>query len=231
MNDLKKCEFTILDVETTGLSSLNGDRVIEIAALKIRDNKVSGKFETFVDPQRELSYEAFLVNGITDEMLKGAPKAREILPELMAFIGDSVIVGHNVKFDLNFINNELDLVGHTKWDSHPAMDTIKMARGLIPGLPSYSLTSVARHLGIVNPQQHRAMSDVVMTHQVFDQLLHIAGEKNFSQLEELLLLFGLKHTDKQTKSMKLKAINDAIDSDGQLTVLYAGRASGATSRH
>jgi len=93
---IKDTEFTFIDVETTGLSPHGGDRVIEIAAMKVKNSKVVKKFETFVDPQRELSYGAFLVNGISDEMLKGAPKAHEILPEFMDMVQNSIIVGLKV---------------------------------------------------------------------------------------------------------------------------------------
>lgn len=192
MNDFKKIEFVVLDVETTGLSPVNGDRVIEVAALKIRELKVVDRFYSLVDPKRPLSYGAFLVNGITEEMLRGAPPAPEILPGFLDFLGTACLVGHNIRFDLGFIKSEANLSGQQWRHSHPALDTVRLARWLIPELRRYRLQMVAQHLGIEDVQLHRAMADVELTMNIFQTMLEMAFRRDVSDLKGLLKYGGVK---------------------------------------
>ena len=189
MKSFSETEFVIFDVETTGLSPHTGDRIIEIAALKIKGMKAVERFETFVDPQREISWGAFMVNGISPQMLEGAPKAGEILPSFLDFLGESCLVGHNVKFDLGFLQQEVRLAGQALSVRH-ALDTVKMARRLLPELGRYSLANVAYALGLEQEQKHRAMSDVELTFDVFKQLLSIAERKDIENMKKLIDLCG-----------------------------------------
>lgn len=192
MDDFRKIEFVILDVETTGLSPGNGDRVIEVAALKIRELKVVDRFYSLVDPQRPLAYGAFLVNGITVEMLKGAPVAEEIIPGFFDFLGQACLVGHNIRFDLKFLKNEADFSGQPWRHRHPALDTVRLARWLLPDLGRYRLQMVAHHLGIEDVQLHRAMADVELTRTIFQIMLEMAFRRDVSDLKGLLKYGGVK---------------------------------------
>ena len=196
MEHFKKEEFVIIDVETTGLSPQSGDRIIEIAALKIKDLRPVDQFATFVDPQRPLSYGAFMVNKITAEMIDGAPAARDILPALTDFIGDAYLIGHNIKFDFKFIQNEYDLCGQQMPLKEHAFDTIKMARKILPELRTYSLRNVATYLDIRIDYLHRAMADVDLTYKVFDDLLHRSFKQDITDMQALIKHFGV--------SLKLK---------------------------
>jgi DNA polymerase-3 subunit epsilon len=100
--NIKLAEFVIFDVETTGLSPIDGDRIVEIAALKIKGSAVVDQFHSLVNPQRSMPMQATQVNNITDDMLITAPIAADILPEMINFIGGACVAGHNVRFDLNF---------------------------------------------------------------------------------------------------------------------------------
>ena len=185
MNDIKEKEFVIFDVETTGLSPASGDRIIEIAALKINGLRPVEKFYSFIDPERELSFSAFQVNGITEEMLLGAPTSREVLPRFHDFLQGAAIVGHNIRFDLSFLCYELSLIERKLGEDTVVIDTIRMARHLLPHLGRYPLWFVAHSLGIRRTQAHRAMGDVELTYEVFRRLIEAKGERNLFEIGSL----------------------------------------------
>jgi DNA polymerase III subunit alpha, Gram-positive type len=185
-------DFVIFDVETTGLSPANGDRMIELGALKVRGTQVIDRFYSLIDPQRPLSYGAFLVNGISTEMLEGAPVAAEVLPKFLRFLGGAVLVGHNVNFDLGFLNAELERSELAWRQGYSVLDTRRLARWLLPDLRSYRLQNVSYALAIEDFQQHRAMSDVEMTRQVFAQFLEMAFRRDVATLKQLLRHGGVK---------------------------------------
>ncbi len=191
MDYFKSQEFVILDVETTGLSPLAGDRVIEIAALKIKNLHPVERFTTLIDPERPLSYGAFLVNRITPEMLEGAPKIKDVLPQLSAFTADAYLIGHNIKFDLKFIQNEYELCGLSMTTKEYAFDTIKMARRLLPELKTYSLRNVSTYLDINIHGLHRAMADVDLTYKVFHDLIHRAFKRDMCDINALIKQFAV----------------------------------------
>jgi len=178
-------EFVIFDVETTGLSPASGDRIVEIAALRTRNLKPINQFYALIDPCCPISPGAFEVNRITPQMLSGAPKASQILPGFLDFLSDATLVGHNIRFDLGFLYNELDLAGLFLRREFVSIDTISLARAMMPGLGRYPLWRVADALGVKESQKHRAMADVQMTFEVFKRLVKMADEKNM--IKELCL--------------------------------------------
>ncbi len=184
MQDVLDKEFVVFDVETTGLSYRGGDRLVEIAALKIRNLEPVDRFHTLINPGRSISPGAFEVNRISSSMLIDAPRSHEILPTFLNFLGDAIIVGHNIKFDIGFLENELDLAGLLPEKSFAALDTIKISKRVMPHLPRYPLWYVARALGIERKQIHRAMADVEMTFEVFDKLIVLAEKQNI--LKEII---------------------------------------------
>jgi DNA polymerase III epsilon subunit len=190
--DIRLTEFVIFDVETTGLSPLDGDRIIEIAALKVKGIEVVDKFHSLVNPQRSVPSQATLVNNITDEMLATAPIAADILPQMIHFIGGACVAGHNVKFDLNFLCYELALIGRRLHDHTPAIDTLKMARDLLPYLSNHKLAYLARSLGVVVNQTHRAMADVELTVAVFLRMMEMASDKDLHQVSVFFNQFGVE---------------------------------------
>ncbi len=190
--NIKLTEFVIFDVETTGLSPIDGDRIVEIAAVKVKGIKVVDKFYSLVNPQRSMPSQATLVNNITQEMLTTAPVAADILPHMIHFIGGACVAGHNVRFDLNFLCYELALVGRRLNDRTPAVDTLKMARDLLPYLSNHKLAYLARSLGVVVDQTHRAMADVELTVAVFLRLMEMAGDKDLQKASVFLNQFGVE---------------------------------------
>ena len=232
MKDIKNREYIFFDVETTGLSPSAGDRIVEIAALKIKNLKPVDEFSSFINPRREISYGAFMVNGITPEMLEDAPHAKEILPRFVDFIGNTPLIGHHVRFDIGFLNNELALLGMNTSDGTLILDTLKMARGLLPGLGRYSLQSLAYALGINIQQQHRAMADVTLTYKVFCHLIDIAQEKSITDIDTLGMLFGNQTAvDHKYQEDKIAVIDDAIKNTSDLKLSYfSARNALTTSR-
>jgi len=190
--NIKLTEFVIFDVETTGLSPIDGDRIVEIAAVKVRGSLVVDKFYSLVNPQRSMPSRATLVNNITEDMLTTAPVAADVLPQMIHFIGGACVAGHNVRFDLNFLCYELALVGRRLNDRTPAVDTLKMARDLLPYLSNHKLAYLARSLGMAVDQTHRAMSDVELTVAVFLRLMEMAGDKGLQKVSVFLNQFGVE---------------------------------------
>ena len=189
----KQAEFVIIDTETTGLSATNGDRMVEIAAVKIKKGSVVERFESFIDPERAIPHGAQHIHKITKEMLKNAPKAKEILPDVLHFIGGACVVGHNIKFDLDFLCYQLSLIGRKLKNETPALDTLKMSKHFLPHLSNYSLSSVALSFGIKIKETHRALADAELTADVFIRLLEMAEEQ---KLETFQILFEKFNTPK-----------------------------------
>lgn len=177
LENIDVLEFVIFDTETTGLDPLTGDRVVEIAALKIKGGQRIAAFDILVNPGRQISPGAFAVNKITPEMLKDALGIEEVMPKFLEFIAGYYLCSYNAGFDLGFINNELKLMGFPAINNVTVFDVLTMAKRLMPGLPRYALWFVAQTLGIKSQQEHRAFSDVEMTLEVFNRLKIICQEK------------------------------------------------------
>jgi DNA polymerase III epsilon subunit family exonuclease len=190
--NIKNTEFVVFDVETTGLSAQDGDRIVEIAALKVRGGQVVDKFYSLVNPKRLIPPQATRVNNITDDMVSQAPTADLILPQMVAFIGGACVAGHNVKFDLNFLCYELACAGRKLNDATPAIDTLKMSRELFPYLSNHRLAYLARSLGVVVNDTHRAMADVEITVQVLMRMIEMATDQNLDKVSTFFTQFGVE---------------------------------------
>ena len=148
-------EYTALDFETTGLSHVN-DAIVEIGAAKVRNGEIVDRYHQYVNPERTMPPEASAVNHITDSMLVGKPKIYELLPSLLAFLGDDIIVCHNAGFDMRFLaqacmRNRFSCPGR----SFDSMQLIE----LYPDLQSRKLSSFLSAAGIVNENEHSAAGD------------------------------------------------------------------------
>lgn len=187
----KQTEYVVFDVETTGLSPQGGDRIVEIAAVRVKNWEVVDTFDSLVDPERELPAEAQAIHNISQDMLDGAPKASEVLPKMIDFTGGACLVGHNIRFDLNFLCFQLALVGRKLREETPAIDTLKMAKALLPHLTSFRLSHVAHSLGAKMGIAHRALPDVKITASVMSRLLAIAEDQNIKTFKILHKQFGV----------------------------------------
>ncbi|MBK5240912.1 PolC-type DNA polymerase III [Clostridium sp.] len=174
--------FVVFDLETTGLSSEN-DRITEIGAVKIENGKIVDRFNEFINPEMDIPYKITELTGITNDMVAGAESIKEILPKFLEFAKGSVVVAHNAGFDASFIKKNSERL-NLKFEN-AIMDTIPLAKYLLPDLKTFKLNVVAKHLGITLENHHRAIDDAKAT---ADILLHCFGllrEKNILDLDTL----------------------------------------------
>ena len=166
-NKLSKPDFKdyiVLDFETTGLSHIN-DKIIEIGAIKVKNNIVIDKFETLINPKTNIPPFISSKINITNEMVKDKPFIEDIFKEFINFLEDLPLVMHNAKFDMNFlITNCKNLNFEVK---NSALDTISVSKNLFPELKKYNLSFLCSYFKISNPNAHRAMSDVLATYELY----------------------------------------------------------------
>lgn len=155
--DICKKDFVVLDFETTGLSYAT-DRIIEIAAIRYVNCVETDKFVYLVNPLIPIPAEATEINNITDEMVADAQTERYLIPQLIEFLSDSLIVGHYANFDMRFLEVAAQRYGYNV--SYHYIDTISVSKKIFPGLPNYKLTTIAENLGHDINGMHRAEEDV-----------------------------------------------------------------------
>ena len=149
--------FTVIDTETTGLGK--NSRLIEFAAVKFRDGRPIKNYQTFVNPGVKIPKAATDINGITDKMVEKAPSEIQISKKIYSFIGNDILVGHNIKYDIDVLNRRL-----SKGINNKYVDTIPIFKQTLD-LQNYKLETIKNHLNIKPPQTHRALDDVIMTYQ------------------------------------------------------------------
>ncbi|MCA9404863.1 MAG: 3'-5' exonuclease [Candidatus Omnitrophica bacterium] len=184
-------ECVVFDVETTGLYAREGDRIIEIAAIKVKNNEIIDTFDELINPERDIPLEAQRINNISNDMVAGAPTADAVLPQMLDFIGGASLVGHNVKFDLEFLCHELAMSGRRLRSTTPTIDTLKMSRALIPQLSRHRLANVAQYFGVTIGETHRALADVKLTVAVLNRLFGLAYEQGIQTPPDIFKQFGV----------------------------------------
>lgn len=169
-------DYVVFDLETTGISQ-ERDAIIEISAVKVEKHEIVGEFSTLVNPGRHIPAGATAVNGITDEMVKDAPGIEAAVQNFLDFIGDFVLVGHNIHtFDTNFVYDAaLQFLGREVRNDY--IDTLYMARSCLPELEHHKLTDVAAHFGLQTQGAHRALFDCMMNQGCYEALGKLMEEK------------------------------------------------------
>lgn len=163
----------VLDTETTGLDPLQGDRVIEVAAVELVNMLPTGAtFHRLLDPERDVPAEATRVHGFTNADLAGKPKFRDVAGEMLAFLGDSPVIAHNAPFDFGFLDAELLRCGRPALDRARMVDSLALAKERYPGMPN-SLDALCRRLGVDNSMRsaHNAILDCRLLAQVYLELM------------------------------------------------------------
>jgi DNA polymerase-3 subunit epsilon len=169
--DFYHLPIAVLDLETTGLSSFHGDRICEIGLVLAQGGIISGTFSTLINPQRPISPGASRVNGISDELVQGAPFFTDVAQELLEKIEGRVIVCHNAPFDLGFLDNELSRL-NLSYEQVMVIDTLDLARRYFH-FSSNSLQSIAQTLDIEVGSAHRALGDALTTLSVFEYFVTV----------------------------------------------------------
>ncbi len=173
-------EYVAFDLETTGLSARN-DRIIEIGAVIMQQGKELDRFQTFVDPGITLSPKTTELTGITDAMLRGAPKIEEALPKFLEFVGDRVLVAHNAEFDTGFVRTECMRQGLDYHYTHA--DTLALSRNLMTQLSRHRLDIVAKALNLPEFKHHRAADDAVICGMIMGKFLEMLKGRGVESLQ------------------------------------------------
>lgn len=168
--DLNEAEFVVLDLETTGAKT-PPCRITEVGAYRVKNGEVTGEFHSLVNPETPIPPFIVALTGISDAMVAGAPKFAEIAIELLEFIGDSVLVAHNARFDLGFLNYEIGRVFEDCKLGNPSLCTVHLSRGLISEIENHKLKTVANYYAIDLVNHHRAAEDAHATAKIFLNLL------------------------------------------------------------
>ncbi|WP_217585574.1 PolC-type DNA polymerase III [Lentibacillus saliphilus] len=176
--ELKEATYVVFDVETTGLSAVY-DTIIELAGVKIRDGEIIDRFEAFANPHHPLSQTTTDLTGITDDMVKDAPDISEVLKDFYEWTENDVLVAHNASFDMGFLNQGYERIGLNQ-ASNPVIDTLELARFLLPELKNHRLNTLCKHMDIELTQHHRAIYDAEATGYLFWKLLQKLLEKGIT---------------------------------------------------
>jgi DNA polymerase-3 subunit epsilon len=163
----------VLDTETTGLDPAAGHRIVEVACLELVNHVPTGRtFQSYVNPEREMPMAAYEVHGLSTEFLAGKPRFAEIAGELLDFIGDAPLVIHNARFDIAFLNAELERLGWPPLDAGRTIDTVLLARQKFPGA-QVSLDALCRRFEIDNSARtkHGALLDAELLAEVYLELI------------------------------------------------------------
>lgn len=229
--NIEEIEFTIFDTETTGLNPASGDRIVELAGLRVRGSERIAKFDALVNPARLISPGAFAVNKITPDMLKDAPDISVVLPKFLNFISGGCLCSYNAEFDMGFLNHELYLLAQPLMDEVVVLDVLTMAKKLLPGLARYALWFVAAKLEIELTQKHRAFADVEMTWEVFSRLKAIGRQKGINGFTNFSNLFAFNPVLLESSNLEKSAlIQKYIAAKQALTFCYLSSHSGEVTR-
>ena len=184
---LHRVTFVVLDVETTGGSPATAS-LTEVAGARYRGGELLATYQTFVRPDERIPPFITALTGISDAMVADAPRIGEMLPSFLEFLGGGVVVGHNVRFDLSFLNHALESTGRDRL-SNATVDTLALARRLVRDMvPDCRLGTLADSLRLPHRPSHRALTDVLATGDLLHAMLERAGTFGIVGLEELLEL-------------------------------------------
>ena len=177
--------FVVFDIETTGFSPIK-NRIIEIGAVKIRNGEILERFSEFINPQVPIPYRIEKLTSITDEMVMDAPTREVIIPKFVEFCKDAVLVGHNVAFDISFINQNCKDLGIDV--DYTTVDTLWLSRYFFPLQAKHTLDTVAKTLGVVLDHHHRAVDDAECTALIFNKFIPMLKEQKAGNLTDVNIL-------------------------------------------
>ncbi|WP_294149069.1 PolC-type DNA polymerase III [uncultured Clostridium sp.] len=172
----------VFDIETTGFSPVK-NKIIEIGAVRVEEGKIVGRFSSFVNPDVPIPFEIEKLTGINDNMVLDAPKIEKVLPEFLEFCEGAVMVAHNAGFDISFIKEN---AGQQGLEFNPTvLDTVSLARVLLPNLNRFKLDTVAKELKISLANHHRAVDDAGATAEIFVRFIKMLKERDIFDLTQL----------------------------------------------
>lgn len=230
---LSEVTFCVLDLETTG-GSRNDDMITEVGVVKVRGGECLGTFQTLVNPGRAIPPQISVLTGLTDVLVAPAPRIESVLPSLLSFLGDSVLVAHNAQFDVGFIRAALRRAERPEW-SGTVVDTVHLARRLLRDeVPNCKLGTLASRLRLDHQPSHRALDDALATTDLLHLLIERASGLGVLGLDDLVALGKIGG---HPMAPKLKLTTGLPRSPGVYTfrgagdqVLYVGKATNIRQR-
>lgn len=233
--------FVVVDTETTGTRA-GADSLIEIAAVRVRGGEAVDRFSALINPGRAVPRFITELTGISTAMLYGQPTIAEVLPRFLDFLGDAVFVAHNAPFDVGMINGALEQLGRPPL-SNPVLCTLRLARRLLPGLPSKGLSGVADFYGIKIDNRHRALGDAEATAAALIRFLdRLAFDHGIEDVEALMTFQNrsyraLKQQPKALQRIREEVLPQLPDrpgvyfmKNGRGQILYIGKAKSLKNR-
>ena len=180
--DLEEATYCVLDIETTGLSKMT-EKITEFGIMKVKNGNVIDSFECFVNPEKEIPPKVVEVTNITNDMVKDAETIDKVLPKVLDFIGDSIVVAHNANFDVGFIKYNAEKLGLRFENTY--IDTLALAKALFPDFKKYKLGIIAENLNIKVDVAHRALADVDTLVKVFNIMINKLREKGVTCVNDI----------------------------------------------
>lgn len=183
---LRSLTYTVFDTETTGLHPKKGDKIISLGAVRVLNQRVlqGETFDQLIDPQRPLSLDSVRIHGIKPATLRGKPTIDRVLPRFHQFAGETVLVGHNVAFDLSFIRQKEEALD-CRFDQ-PVLDTLLLAALVNPDRDDYSLDALAEALGITVTGRHTALGDALITAELLVKLIPLLSQRGIRTMGQAL---------------------------------------------
>lgn len=230
---LRETTFCVLDIETTGGSAADGG-ITEIGAVKVRGGECLGTFQTFVNPGCAIPRQITMLTGITEAMVAPAPTPDQVMPTFGEFLGSAVIVGHNVRYDLGYLNGALVRAGRPRL-ANPVVDTLGLARRLVrEEVPNCRLATLANRFRLAHRPSHRALSDALATADLLHLLIERAGAFGVCGLDDLMALPKLA-AHPQASKLRLTDLLPRqpgvyLFRDGGGRTLYVGKATDLRAR-
>jgi len=238
---LDQTPFVIVDTETTG-SRAGDDRLIEIGAARMIGGEIVETYQQLVDPGRHVPRRITQLTGISTAMVYGQPPVSEVMPGFVEFLGDAVMVAHNLPFDARFLDVALDESGLPPLQN-PTLDTLRLARRLLSSLPSKGLSGLTKHFGIEVHGRHRALGDAVATAELLTILINrLKIEFGAETLDDVLGFQRRRYKDTRREPSHLKKIRDEMlpdlpdrpgvyfMRDTRNRIIYVGKAKSLKNR-
>ena len=215
-NTTKECtDYVCVDLETSG-GDIHTAEIIEIGAVKVVNGEIIDKYSTLVKPNNPVNPYTYCINGISDNDVINAPSIEEVFDSFLEFVGDSILLGHNIAaFDLQILRGAGFQL--KKYIKNQYLDTLYVAKKILPDLPSYSLTSLCEYYGIENAQAHRALSDCLANIEVYNAMMKEkeGNSKNISRHKKAKNYY-VPVSDTTKLLIRLMGIVEGIICDGNI---------------
>jgi len=235
---LNEAQFAVLDFETTGTSSRFG-RAIEIGIAKMKNGKIIDTYSSLINPGCQIPYQITLLTGISNDDVLNAPYFEDIVDEVESFLDESILVAHNLPFDLSFLKAEFTRAGKDV-NEFPKVCTLKLARKMYPSLPSKSLGNLVKHFKIKHVHAHRALGDATVTAKLLNKMLsQLLDEYHIEETRQLINFVNLPK-QKSYRVLKKKLSDDFSSlpsspgiyffKDAKDNIIYVGKAKSLKDR-